>query len=164
MIPAGKVYLKFAVPENTQDVLLTLWEYVNKYGIPRSIYTDKYSVYKAEGKLTDSGRAMKELNIETIYANSPQAKIKKKLFMQDLKTVYSTPTEKAALISLDKLEEAWAKQYSLAIKTWRNNWTHASTFFKYPHEIRRIIYTTNAVEAVHRQFIKSNKIKKYFSK
>lgn len=70
----GKVYLKFAVSENTQDVLLTLWEYVNKYGIPRSIYTDKHSVYKAEGKLTDFGRAMKELNIQTIYANSPQAK------------------------------------------------------------------------------------------
>jgi transposase len=70
----GKVYLKFALSENTQDVLLTLWEYVNKYGIPRSIYTDKYSVYKAEGKLTDFGRAMKELGIETIFANSPQAK------------------------------------------------------------------------------------------
>src|SRR4030065_297855 len=70
----GKVYLKFAESENTQDVLLTLWEYVNKYGIPRSIYTDKYSVYKAEGKLTDFGRAMKELNIEPIFANSPQAK------------------------------------------------------------------------------------------
>ncbi len=70
----GKVYLKFAVSENTQDVLLTMWEYVNKYGIPRSIYTDKYSVYKAEGKLTDFGRAMKELGIETIFANSPQAK------------------------------------------------------------------------------------------
>jgi len=70
----GRVYLKFAVSENTQDVLLTLWEYVNKYEIPRSIYTDKFSVYKAVGKLTDFGRAMKELNIETIYANSPQAK------------------------------------------------------------------------------------------
>lgn len=70
----GKVYLKFAVSENTQDVLLTLWEYVNNYGIPRSIYTDKYSVYKAEGKLTDFGRAMKELSVETIFANSPQAK------------------------------------------------------------------------------------------
>lgn len=70
----GKVYLKFALSENTQDVLLTLWEYVNKHGIPRSIYTDKYSVYKAEGKLTDFGRAMKELNIETIFAHSPQAK------------------------------------------------------------------------------------------
>jgi len=70
----GKVYLKFAISENTQDVLLTLWEYINSYGIPRSIYTDRHSVYKAEGKLTDFGRAMKELNIETIYAHSPQAK------------------------------------------------------------------------------------------
>lgn len=70
----GKIYLRFALSENTQDVLLTLWEYVNKYGIPRSIYTDRHSVYKADGKLTDFGRAMKELNIETIYANSPQAK------------------------------------------------------------------------------------------
>jgi transposase len=70
----GKVYLKFAVSENTHDVLLTLWEYVRKYGIPRSIYTDRNNIYKAEGKLTDFGRAMKELNLETIYAHSPQAK------------------------------------------------------------------------------------------
>ncbi len=70
----GKVYLKFAISENTQDVLLTLWKYVNKSGIPRSIYTDKFSVYKAEGKLTDFGRAMKELNTQTIYANYTQAK------------------------------------------------------------------------------------------
>ena len=70
----GRLYLKFAVSENTQDVLKTLWEYVNNYGIPRSIYTDKYSVYKAEGKLTDFGRAMKQLSVETIFANSPQAK------------------------------------------------------------------------------------------
>lgn len=70
----GNVYLKFAVSENTQDAMLTMWEYVNKYGIPRSIYTDKHSVYKGEGKLTDFGRAMKELNVEIIFANSPQAK------------------------------------------------------------------------------------------
>jgi transposase-like protein len=85
-----------------------------------------------------------------------------KLFMQDLKSVYSAPTEEAALIALDKLEETWAKKYSLAIKTWRNNWTHASTFFKYPGEIRKIIYTTNAVEAVHRQFRKVTKSKSIF--
>ena len=70
----GRVYLKFAVSENTQDVLITLWEYVNKYGLPRSIYTDRFSVYKGEGRLTDFGRAMKELKIETIFAGSPQAK------------------------------------------------------------------------------------------
>jgi len=70
----GRVYLKFALSENTQDVLLTMWEYVNKYGIPRSIYTDRASVYYARGKLTDFGRAMKQLNIELIIAKSPQAK------------------------------------------------------------------------------------------
>ena len=70
----GRVYLKFVLSENTQDVMLTMWEYVNKHGIPRSIYTDRGSVYYAEGKLTDFGRAMKELNIEMIFAKSPQAK------------------------------------------------------------------------------------------
>lgn len=82
--------------------------------------------------------------------------------MKELREVYSAPTEEAALITLDKLEETWGKKYSLAIKTWRNNWTHASTFFKYPDEIRRIIYTTNAVEAVHRQFRKVTKSKSIF--
>jgi len=70
----GTEYIKFGISENTQDAMLTMWEYINKYGIPRSIYTDYGSVYYAEGTLTDFGRAMKELNIETIFANSPQAK------------------------------------------------------------------------------------------
>lgn len=70
----GKVHLKFVLSENTEDVMLTMWEYVNKHGIPRSLYTDRGSVYYAEGKLTDFGRAMKELNIEMIFAKSPQAK------------------------------------------------------------------------------------------
>jgi transposase len=70
----GRVYLKFAISENTHDTMLTMWEYVNKHGIPRSIYTDRGSVYYAEGKLTDFGRAMKQLKVETIFAKSPQAK------------------------------------------------------------------------------------------
>lgn len=70
----GKVYLKFAISENTQDVLQSMWEYVKENGIPRSIYVDRASVYYAEGKLTDFGRAMRELGVEIIYAKSPQAK------------------------------------------------------------------------------------------
>jgi transposase len=70
----GRVHLKFVLSENTEDVMLTMWEYVNKHGIPRSIYTDRGSVYYAEGKLTDFGRALKELNVEVIFAKSPQAK------------------------------------------------------------------------------------------
>ena len=85
-----------------------------------------------------------------------------KLFMKELRLVYTAPTEEAALIALDRLEENWGKKYSLSIRTWRQNWAHASTFFKYPDEIRRIIYTTNAVEAVHRQFRKVTKAKSIF--
>ena len=85
-----------------------------------------------------------------------------KSFMKELRQVYSAPTEEAALIAFDKLEENWGKKYSLSIRTWRQNWAHASTFFKYPDEIRKIIYTTNAVEAVHRQFRKVTKSKSIF--
>jgi putative transposase len=85
-----------------------------------------------------------------------------KTFMKELKCVYTAPTEEAALIALDRLEENWGGKYALAIKIWRNNWLHASTFFKYPPVIRRIIYTTNAVEAVHRQFRKVTKAKSIF--
>lgn len=82
--------------------------------------------------------------------------------MKELRLVYSAPTEEAALIALDRLEENWDKKYSLSIRTWRQNWNHPATFFKYPDEIRRIIYITNAVEAVHRQFRKVTKQRSIF--
>jgi transposase-like protein len=66
--------------------------------------------------------------------------------MKELKEVYKAPTEEAALMNLDQLELDWGKKYSLAIKSWRNNWDNLATFFKYPEEIRTVIYTTNAVE------------------
>lgn len=85
-----------------------------------------------------------------------------KTFMRDLKTVYTAVSEEAALLALDTLENTWGKKYSLSLKIWRNNWRNASTFFKYPDEIRSMIYTTNAVEAVHRQFRKVTKSKSIF--
>ena len=85
-----------------------------------------------------------------------------KAFMKDLRTVYNAPTEEAAQVALDKLEEVWGKKYSLSIRVWKQNWEHASTFFKYPQELRRMIYTTNAVEALHRQFRKVTKTKSIF--
>lgn len=85
-----------------------------------------------------------------------------KRFMKELKEVYKAPTEDAALINLDTLEENWGSKYSLAIRSWRNNWDNLATFFKYPQEIRTIIYTTNAVEAVHRQFRKVTKSRSLF--
>jgi transposase-like protein len=82
--------------------------------------------------------------------------------MKELRLVHPAPTVEAALIALNRLEENWGKKYSLSIRTWRQNWNHAATFFKYPDEIRKIIYTTNAVEAVHRQFRKVTKQRSIF--
>lgn len=85
-----------------------------------------------------------------------------KAFMKELKQVYQAPTKEAALHQLDKLEENWGKTYPLVIRSWRNNWERLSTYFKYPQEIRRIIYTTNIVEGLHRQFRKVTKSKSIF--
>ena len=85
-----------------------------------------------------------------------------KEFMADLKPVYAAPSEEDALAHLNELEEKWGKRYPLVIRSWRENWVKLSTYFKYPPEIRKIIYTTNAVEALHRQFRKVTKSKSLF--
>jgi len=85
-----------------------------------------------------------------------------KEFMTDLKPVYRAPTEEAGLLALDKLEEKWGKKYPYPINSWRNNWNHLAVFFKYPEEIRTVIYTTNAVENLHRQFRKVTKNRALF--
>jgi transposase-like protein len=79
-----------------------------------------------------------------------------------LKPVYTAPTEQAALEELEQFENTWGDKYPLIIKSWRNNWTEISTFFKYPPEIRKIIYTTNIIESYHRQMRKVTKGKSTF--
>jgi transposase-like protein len=86
----------------------------------------------------------------------------RELFMGYLKKLYTAPTEEAALMEMDNLEANWGKRYPSAIKLWRDNWYNAMTFLKYPKELRKIIYTTNAVEALHRQFRKITKAKSLF--
>lgn len=85
-----------------------------------------------------------------------------KAFNADLKFVYKAPSEDVALAELDKLEEKWGDKYLIAIKSWRNNWDELATFFKYPPEIRKIIYTTNAMESYNRQLRKVTKSKSIF--
>lgn len=85
-----------------------------------------------------------------------------KQFNADLKLVYTATTEEAALAELDKFEEKWAEKYLIAIRSWRANWEELSTFFKYPPEIRKIIYTTNAMESYNRQLRKVTKSKSIF--
>lgn len=85
-----------------------------------------------------------------------------KSFTADLKLVYQAVNEEAALTQLDMFEEKWGDKYPLAINSWRKNWTELATFFKYPEEIRRIIYTTNAIESYNRQLRKVTKAKSIF--
>jgi len=72
-----------------------------------------------------------------------------KAFMADLKPVYRASSKENAEVALDALEAKWGDTYPLVIKSWRQKWIHLSAYFKYPEPIRRIVYTTNAVEAVH---------------
>ena len=83
-------------------------------------------------------------------------------FMKELKLVYQAATEEQALENLDSLEENWGKKYPTSIASWRNNWPQLSTYFKYPQEIRKIIYTTNAIENFNRQLRKVTKAKTVF--
>lgn len=85
-----------------------------------------------------------------------------KAFNADLKLVYTAATEEVALAELDRLEEKWGEKYLIAVMSWRNNWNELSTFFKYPPEIRKIIYTTNAMESYNRQLRKVTKTKSIF--
>jgi transposase-like protein len=85
-----------------------------------------------------------------------------KLFMADLKLVYQACTEEIALQQLDSLEHKWGKKYPSTINSWRNNWVELSTYFKYPPELRRLIYTTNSIENFNRQLRKVTKSKTIF--
>jgi len=85
-----------------------------------------------------------------------------KEFMADLKRVYGALNEETALENLTEFADKWQKEYPTAVKSWEENWDILSTFFAYPVEIRKIIYTTNIIEGLHRQFRKVTKTKAVF--
>ena len=85
-----------------------------------------------------------------------------KEFMADLKRIYKARNKELAAEELNILEGKWNDKYPIVIRSWRNNWERLSQYFKYPEDIRRIIYTTNTIEAVHRQFRKLTKTKGAF--
>ena len=85
-----------------------------------------------------------------------------KEFMKDLKQIYQAVSKEAAEEALIQLEDKWGKKYPIVIQSWKNKWENLSAYFKYPEDIRRIIYTTNIIESVHRQFRKLTKTKGAF--
>lgn len=86
-----------------------------------------------------------------------------KALMADLKPVYTAVTEDEAVTNLQKFKERWEKKYPSCVKTWEDNWDILSTFFAYPAEIRKIIYTTNIIEGLNRQFRQVTKNKPSFT-
>ena len=85
----------------------------------------------------------------------------KKKFCADLKNIYGAPTEEAGLAALEAMKKTWS-QYAVHLKSWETNWSELSVFFAYPEEIRKIIYTTNAIEGLNRQFRKVTKTTSIF--
>lgn len=107
-------------------------------------------------------------NIQTCIVHQIRNSIKyiaskdKKLFIKDLKEVYKSPTEELALAQLDKLKETWGNSYGMVIDSWYNNWNNLSTFFDFSPRIRKMIYTTNALEGFNRQVRKYTKSRTIF--
>ena len=85
-----------------------------------------------------------------------------KALMADLKAVYAAVDEQAALDALDAFGVRWDKKYPKISQSWRVNWANLSTYFKHPQEVRRLIYTTNAIEGFNRQLRKVTKAKPVF--
>lgn len=107
-------------------------------------------------------------NIQTCIVHQIRNSIKyiaskdKKSFMKDLKEIYKAPTEELALAQLDKLKETWGNSYGMVIDSWYNNWNNLSTFFDFSPRIRKMIYTTNALEGFNRQVRKYTKSRTIF--
>jgi transposase-like protein len=86
----------------------------------------------------------------------------RKQFCNDMKEIYKAPTEEAGREALRNFRDKWGKKYSYAIQSWETNWDSLATFFKYPEEIRKIIYTTNAIESYNNSVKKVAKTKGSF--
>jgi len=86
----------------------------------------------------------------------------KKAFCRDMKPIYGAPSVDAAERALLEFEEKWGKRYPASVESWRRNWSLLTTFFKYPPEMRKIIYTTNSIESLNAQLRKNISNRKVF--
>jgi len=84
-------------------------------------------------------------------------------FLRDLKKVYKADNKKQAEAHLKDLDSKWGKKYPIVLRSWYDNWESLTQYFKYPPEIRRMIYTTNMIEGYHRQLRKVTKTKGAFA-
>ena len=96
------------------------------------------------------------------YKNKDTDNSRNRYSMADLKAIYAAVDETSALAALDAFAEKWDKKYPKIARSWRDNWPNLSTYFKYPQEVRRLIYTTNTIEGFNRQLRKVTKSKSVF--
>ena len=82
--------------------------------------------------------------------------------MKDMKLIYKASTEQIALLNFESFKEKWYEKYPNCCESWERNWTELTTYFKYPEYIRKLIYTTNSIEAFNRQLRKVTKTKSIF--
>lgn len=86
----------------------------------------------------------------------------RKAVAEDLRLIYTAPTEEEGLRRLAGFEEKWDERYPLVARHWRGNWTKLATFFAFPPDLRRIIYTTNAIESMNMSLRKVTKTRGSF--
>ena len=86
----------------------------------------------------------------------------RKLLCAGMRPIYTAPTIEAAALALDRFAQSWEARYPMSVAAWRNHWDELTTFFKYPVELRRMIYTTNAIESLHSQMRKNISNRKVF--
>ena len=86
-----------------------------------------------------------------------------KAFLEDLKSIYKAPTEEAAQINLERLEEKWSTRYAHVVRSWQINWPELSAYFQYPVDVRKMVYTTNVIESFNSQLRKITKTKRVFN-
>lgn len=80
----------------------------------------------------------------------------------EMRPIYTAPTIEAATLALDRFAQSWEARYPLSVAAWRNHWEDLTTFFRYPVELRRMIYTTNAIESLHSRMRKNISNRKVF--
>jgi putative transposase len=86
----------------------------------------------------------------------------RKAFCASMRPLYTAPTIEAAELALAQFDDTWGQRYPMSVASWRNHWDRLTAFFKYPVELRRIVYTTNAIESLHSQMRKNIASRKVF--
>ena len=86
----------------------------------------------------------------------------RKPFCADLKTIYQAPTEEKALEAMERVTEKWSGKYPNSMRSWKQNWDAISPIFKFSTAVRKVIYTTNAIESLNGTYRKLNRQRSVF--